>query len=1421
MSRPAIVTGTDRDRDRASSAVFRIEGALLPPDLLTRIALSTDPKTVKDLGLRPADYELTRGVGVRDAAAKAWANLRETWTRFSEIPLNGRGDGATRKNWLLPLFYELGFGNLQAQRSHVRVMLPRGGGQRQYPISHFWEHVPVNLLSWNTDLDQRSGKERHQTSPQSLLQDFLNQEDKALWGVVSNGHCLRLLRDSTALTGSAYIEFDLEAIFEGESYSDFVLLFLMLHRTRFAPEAVEELLEDAEDTDESDGLGPMLLDETEGFGEPAPAEPVVPSAATCWLEKWRQYAFEVGIEARDKMRQGVSDAMVTLGNGFLTMRGSANQALSAAVNENALSALSFRHGLLRLVYRLMFLFIAEDRGVLHAPGVSQERIERYAAYFSTVRLRKLAARRAGDHNTDLWDLVQLVFGALRGKSEDDDADENAARKAELLGLPQLGGLFERTEFDVFEGCKLTNAVLLAAVFSLSTVMDADGRRRPVDYRNLGSDELGSVFEALLEEIPHVSPTMVGTADFTLQRNAGNERKTSGSFYTPTSIIECLLDSALEPVLDQAIAKARGKGDSEYDALLKVTVCDPACGSGHFLTAAARRIAKRRAILHSEDDEPTPARLRHEMHAVVHSCIHGVDINPLAVELTKVALWIEALEPGRPLSFLDAQIKWGNGLIGATPKLLEDGIPDAAFKAIEGDNPQAAIALRARNKREARGRLKSGDKVKQQTPVVSETLFELDQPVLHSNYGLGEKTGAILSAPVRQLSDTVKQRRLYKEYLDAREPDVLLADTWCAAFVQRKQISQEHLTNAAFFNTRADSRTLSAEFRRTTRDLAEDYRFFHWHLEFPHIFRELPLNDNEQPDEVNGWYGGFSAVVGNPPWERVKLQEKEFFASRDAQIAAAKNKAEREALIDALIDDIDGPGARLHAAFMAAKRRADGETHLLRDSGRFPLAGTGDINTYAVFAETAKHAIAPDGRFGLVLPTGIATDKTTSPYFASLTDEDSPRLVSFFEFENEGFVLSRSVHHSFRFCLLTATGSASTDGKAEFAAGIRQVPDLVDRKYEMSPADIRRVNPNTGTLPVFRTQRDADITIGIYERVPVLINESLGEAGNPWGMQFMAMFHMSNDSYRFKQMEALEADGLTLTGNVFSDEQGKQRYLPLYEAKMLHHYDHRYGTYEGQTEKQAKVRTLPRVTPEQHDDPDFAPRPMYWLTEKEVTDRLAQKRWSRQWLHGWRDICRTTDSRTLINSFQPATAVGDKFLLALTERDPALLAAAWSSFVCDYCARQKIGGTSLKYFTIMQIATPSPDMLACVHPFITPRVLELTYTSHDMAPFARDLGDGGPPFLWDEERRFQLRAELDALMFRVYGVAREDVDYIMDTFTTVAARDRKQYNDRYRTKEAILEIYDAMPAADALESIADSYHSPLTPPPGHGARHPTG
>jgi len=495
-----------------------------------------------------------------------------------------------------------------------------------------------------------------------MVQEFLNRSDDHRWAIVSNGLRLRLLRDNVALSRQAFVEFDLEAMMEGEVFSDFALLWLLLHQSRVEAEKPDD----------------------------------------CWLETWSKLARESGTRILKQLRESVRTAIEALGQGFVAdVR---NEALREKLRSGALSRDDYYRQLLRIVYRLLFLFVAEDRDLLHPRTASDKARDRYRRFYSLSRLRDMALKLRGSKHGDLWHGLSLVFAGL--------GNPDGCPTLGLVGLgsflwnaaetPDLAGPAEAAALSG-AGLQPANAVhianddLLLAIRALAYVQQ-DNILRTVDYRNLGSEELGSVYESLLELHPDID---LDAHHFTLATAAGNQRKTSGSYYTPDSLVQCLLDSALDPVVEDRLKGQ--KGPAAEAAILALTVCDPACGSGHFLIAAAHRLARHLARIRTGESEPSPEDHQTALRDVIARCIYGVDLNPMAVELCKVSLWMEAIEPGKPLSFLDHHIKCGNSLLGVTPRLLHEGIPEAAFKPIEGDDKTVVKDLKQRHKKEVKDR----------------------------------------------------------------------------------------------------------------------------------------------------------------------------------------------------------------------------------------------------------------------------------------------------------------------------------------------------------------------------------------------------------------------------------------------------------------------------------------------------------------------------------------------------------------------------------------------------------------------------------------------------------------------------------------------------------------------------------------------
>jgi len=856
--------------DMSAWPSLSLEGNLIAPAMIARIDQRDAPEQA------PEDYAVRKGLTIREEISTAFRVGQSHFDAFAK--LEAPSHDATRRFVAGFLKETFGFDDLAPATAPLAMIAS--------------SRVPVVVVPQSETLDRRSPtlSVDRSRSPAFALQDYLNDTEEALWGIVTNGAHLRLMRDNASLTRPAYIEADLAQIFSTEDIASFAALWLLIHRSRFG----------AADTPATD----------------------------CPLERWREAGSREGEAARDRLADQVQIALKVLGSGFLE----ANPDLAAKLKSGEVNLTAWFNELLRLVYRLIFLMVAEDRNLLHPAKSKAEARALYAEGYSLAALRKQCYRAATwDKHHDRYEGIKIVFRAL-------------AHGQEALALPALGGLFAEDRLPHLETARLRNRAFMEALYRLSWLADKTGMV-PVNWRAMETEELGSVYESLLELQPQLGDdgkTLVFASEAAEQK--GNQRKTTGSYYTPDSLVQALLDTALDPVLDKTEAEA----DDPAKALLKLSVIDPACGSGHFLLAAARRIATRLARIRAEGT-PSLADFRHALRDVARCCIHGVDRNPMAVELTKVALWIETVDPGLPLGFFDAQIRCGDALLGVFDlKVLEDGIPDAAYKPLTGDDKDVAKFYERANKDAKKG-----------------------QGTFDFTSGRSDLPTAPLSAEFSDLrdlpEDTVADvEAKAKAYRSLRKQDAFLrarmgCNLYTAAFLLPKtgKVPSGDSERTVPISQDVWLAVGQGKGRKPIMENAKaatQARAFHWPLEFPDILGR----------------GGFDVVLGNPPWEVMQLSDKEYFASRSPEIAALAGAKRKKAIERLAIDD---PAA--YQEFVVSKRHFDAANEFARASGRFDLTARGKINTYGLFSELYAAATNAKGRAGVIVPTGIATDATTA------------------------------------------------------------------------------------------------------------------------------------------------------------------------------------------------------------------------------------------------------------------------------------------------------------------------------------------------------------------------------------------------------------------------------------------------------------
>ncbi|NUQ67323.1 MAG: N-6 DNA methylase [Phycisphaerales bacterium] len=629
------------------------------------------------------------------------------------------------------------------------------------------------------------------------------------------------------------------------------------------------------------------------------------------------------------------------------------------------------------------------------------------------------------------------------------------------------------------------------------------------------------------------------------------------------------------------------------------------------------------------------------------------------------------------------------------------------------------------------------------------------------------------------------------------PDLILSNNLYGVDLSREGVEITQLAlwirSARVGKTLMDLSTHIVHGNSLVTDPAVDPHALDWARAFPRVFGK-------------GKPGGFDCVIGNPPWERVKVQDREFFSLTDPVTAQAVSAADRKKRIAAM----PTAAPELHESYLAARDRAQKMLDYARGTNRYPLTGKGDLNLYMLFAELARSIVAPAGMAGLLVPSGIATDDTTKGFFNDLMDRKA--LVSLYDFENkEGHF--EDVHRSFKFTALVFGGGDKQTEQADFVFFARDVDEVAESNRQqhiaLTAADMKLLNPNTKTCPIFRTRRDANLTRAIYQRVPILIDENRRQGGNPWGIKFLRMFDQTNDAGHFHTAKVWEKKGYTLRGNIYST--AKKRALPLYEAKMVQAFDHRAASVVVEDDNWVRQGQKAETSLVQHANPEFAVLPRWWVAEDVVEKTMADQPGNKPWFMGFKDITSATNERTMISSFVPRAAITNKFVLMLSDAEPrrqSCLLGNFNSFVFDYVTRQKIGAVTLNFFIVEQLPTLPPDTYDDKCPWskketlehwISERVLKLSCTAEDMLPLAKacdfkgSRGDG--VHVWKEQERAELRAELDAAYFILYGIGRADAEYMLSTFTGTGFIAEDQRDDSGRAWERrgqgdmILEAYD--------------------------------
>jgi len=1243
----------------------------------------------------------------------------------------------------------------------------------------------VESKRWARPLDRASGRDET-TAPSTQMLRYLRRIDdttggKLRWGILTNGIRWRLYWAGARSISEEFLEIDLGRILSLEGSADLFAdeetrdHWLRVFAVMFGREAFLR-----------DGI------DHRSFHERARAE-------AAFYEE----------------RVAASLSQLVFEQVFPNLA----RALWASAPETPLNEV--RDATLVLLYRLLFLLYAEDRDLL---PVSDGRYDNYA--LRPLRLEVGARVTSGD---------AFSSSAARIWSHVSDLSRIIDKGDSSVGIPPYnGGLFATAGTPLLGRARIPDNVMASALDALSYDRSS-GTQRYINYRDLSVQQLGSIYERLLEfEIVQETGPDGTTGHLTVRPNLF-ARKNSGSYYTPDELVGLILDETLEPLITErqeafriALGGLNPEDTEDYqrrtlretdpaEAILALRVCDPAMGSGHFLVSLVDTLAD-----HVLDAMAEAAALGADLHytsplsdkiedirvtilknakaaswtideaqlddrhivrrMVLKRCVYGVDKNPMAVELAKVALWLHTFTVGAPLSFIDHHLHAGDSLFGLW---VRDAIDKAS--AMGGELFYSEALRNAQRSAEAMKTI--------------EALTDVEIAEAHRS----AKMYADVELMTGELDGFVSFMHAL-DWLALARPQRALIRLWLdGMFGEPIPIARGRKAPEGGKARPEEVETFTAIWRRA-RDLMAEERFLNWQISFPGVW------DDWAGKEL---HGGFDAVVGNPPWDKIKLQQVEWFAARRPEIALAQRASDRARMIAKLRAD-DDP---LFEDFQKADARAADAARMARGSGHYPLLSRGDINLYSLFVERALRLAKPSGMVGLLVPSGIASDLSASVFFRSVAT--GGHLKSLYDFENRKVFFS-DVHASFKFCAISFSPTRTFDAArcAFFLHDLQTINDP-DRAFPITASDFANVNPNTGTAPIFRSRRDMALTTAIYGRLPVLVDRSGSVPVAAWPVRYATMFHMTNDSSLFRTRRELEEiEGAWRVGNNrFQSASGL--WAPLYAGRMIHQFDHRAASVTVNEVNLHNAALSGEVTAEMKADPSFSPDSQYWVPEEKISDTTNQ-----EFVIAFRDIARPTDSRTMISAIAPRAGFGNKAPLllsrdnALTSNGAALLIANLNSIVFDYVTRSKVQSASLNWFIVEQLPVVPPEGYErkfgakSAADIVREAVLELSYTAHDLAPFARDLGhvdaDGDvlPPFIWNDDRRLTLRAKLDALYFILYGVfdpadpasSRDDIRYIYSTFPIVEREEIAEWGN-YRSRDLCLAWINALMGGQPDATVA--------------------
>jgi hypothetical protein len=1354
-----------------------------------------------------------------DAALNAFiARLRSIYGTLSiDSALN---EGQTEDELVEPLLAELGWGDCwisqvnlsESGREDVpdfllfpdsaakdRALQVTDDQRARHGIALLEAKRWLRVLDRTEDTRGNTRKKRDFGAPSSQMLRYLSRvdvmSDRAVkWGVLTNGAVWRLYWQDARSRAEDFFEIDVAAALgikgiqqelDGlEASHALKLFFLLFHRAAFLPQSWDAA--------------------RRTFHAIAQREA-------------RNYEESVSQKLGERV---FAEVFPSLANALAASDLQASKDAKGAYTRAYLDEL--REASLVLLYRLLFVLYAEDRRLLPVMD------SRYAPYSLSELREQIAQARDGGKVlsgkvSNYWSVLDNLFVLI---AEGDDQ----------VGMPAYnGGLFERARAPILARVRVPDAQMAPVIDALSRRVEELHKPR-INYRDLSVAHLGSIYERLLEY------TLVQEEGALHARPASFARKVSGSYYTHDDLVRLILDEAVGKLVEEKLAAfdAVLKGYAtrkslkpyEWDALeksdppaqlLELKICDPAMGSGHFLVALVDWLADR--ILEAIDavdedvnampwaahlaDKGAPysspvvvrvadirqrilkagkehnwaldARQLDDRHIVrrmiLKKVIFGVDKNPMAVELAKVALWLHTFTVGAPLSFLDHHLKCGDSLHGEKLDTVRTAMQ--ALGTLFQDAELARLELAAKS-----------------LEAVSE-LTDTSIAEAHESKKLADEAAEKL-APIHALLDFWRALRWLVPGWPTTKPAKIKDETARKALAElfsgRRNLVGD-IMQGTIEGEGADVAAANDLLARASA-LARREHFFHWWTAFPTVWRTQGS-------------GGFDAVIGNPPWDVLELEDGVWFFDRERSISMTKTSAER----DALIEKLKSRNPRLWNEFHEAKEQSNRALRVIRESSEYPFFSSGKVNLYRLFVERCTALGSASSVFGLLVPSGISADAAGSKFFRKVADDR--RVLSLFDFENRGNPGGSyfpDVDARTKFCVFVFGGVSRITPFMSCAFYLKSPVELRNsgRILRIHASDLLSINPNTASMPMLSSQKDADLTAAIYRSNPVLVLRDGAAVKATWPIRYKQGTHnVSSDSASFVRPDKLDSRTweVDASGHL---SNGQQVMVRLFEGKMVQMYDHRAATIKVNPENLRRPAQEVPTTAQEKADPKFSPKPQYYVPSDSFDFSVLPDTFL-----ALKDVTSPTNVRGGIFALLPKSAAGHTLPVLLPMQNAeheypkflALLLANLNSFVADYCLRQKLQTQHVTLGVLEQLPVIPPERFeqsiggVKIADFIRAEVLALTYTAHDMAPFARDMGliDASgqvkPPVVWDAHDRAHRMARLDALFMLLYGIGPADADYILSTFPIVREKDQKAHG-RYRTRDLIL-AYMAQMAAGKL------------------------